>query len=137
MMLHRFPPAPYAPRRGYLIPVISLALSASALLCILSAGVLAVANALTGYTLSVSAPPLKSPLSHAALVCYIIFGPMLGLILCLSQRGLAEQRYGSNLLLGYRMKRFNAIALTIAGVATAATALTVLLLFLGKALSGG
>ncbi len=106
-------------------------------LCILSAGVLAVANALTGYTLSVSAPPLKSPLSHAALVCYIIFGPMLGLILCLSQRGLAEQRYGSNLLLGYRMKRFNAIALTIAGMATAATALTVLLLFLGKALSGG
>ncbi len=137
MTRHLSPPTPYAPRRGYIIPVISLALSLPALFCILGVGVLAVANALTGYTLSLSASPLRSPLGYAALVCYIIFGPMLGVILCLSQRGLAEQRYGSDLLLGYRMKRLNTIALTIAGVATAATTLSVMLLFLGKVLSGG
>lgn len=137
MTPHHTPPALYAPRRGYIIPFVSLALSLPALLCIIGIGALAAANALTGYTLSLSAPPLRSPLGYAALVCYVIFGPVLGVILCLSQRGLAEQRYGSDLLLGYRMKRLNTIALTIAGVAMAATALSVMLLFLGKALSGG
>ena len=42
---------------------------------------------------------------------------MLALVLCTTQRTRAEQLYGSALLLGFRIKRLNALALWCAGIA--------------------
>ncbi|HZC04199.1 MAG TPA: hypothetical protein VE338_01020 [Ktedonobacterales bacterium] len=126
--------SPYAPRRGYLIPALSLALSVPSLIATFSLSALAITHALTGYNLPVSMPPLQSALEFTVIVCYIVFGPMLGLILCVSQRARAEQLYGSDLLLGYRMRRLNTIALWSAGVAISAM---MLVLLLTMALRGG
>ncbi len=42
---------------------------------------------------------------------------MLALVLCTTQRTRAEHIYGSSLLLGFRIKRLNAVALWCAGLA--------------------
>lgn len=118
--------APYASRTGYLVPFASLALSLPTLVTVVGLGSVALYHALTGYTLAVSTPPLlQSPLAFAAMVCYLVLGPMLGAILCLTQRTRAEQRYGSALLLGYQMKRLNTLALCSAALAIAALMLLV------------
>ena len=125
--------APYAPRRGYIVPVVSLALSIPSLLATFSLCALAALHALTGYNLPVSTPPLRSALGFTALVCYIVFGPLLAVIICVSQRARAEQVYGSDLLLGYRMKRMNTIALMSAGAAICAMMLVLALSFVLRA----
>ncbi|HEX8997198.1 MAG TPA: hypothetical protein VF812_14315 [Ktedonobacterales bacterium] len=110
-------PAPFAPRRGYLIPALAFALSLPSLMATLSLSALAALHALSGRAFTLSAPPLRSPVGFAALVCYLVFGPALGFILCVSQRARAEQTYGSVLLLGYRMRRLNTLALWCAALA--------------------
>lgn len=54
---------------------------------------------------------LQPPLAFGVVVCYIVFGPMLGCIICLTQRTRREQVYGSVLLLGFRMKHIDFIVL--------------------------
>lgn len=125
--------APYAPRRGYIVPAVSLALSIPSLLAMFGLCALAALHALTGYNLPVSAPPLRSALGFTALVCYIVFGPLLAVIICVSQRARAEQVYGSDLLLGYRMKRMNTIALLSAGAAICAMMLALVVSFVLRA----
>ncbi len=125
---------PYAPRSGYIIPVVSLALSIPSLVTTCGVCALAAVHGLTGYNLPLSAPPLRSALGFTALVCYLVFGPVLAVIICASQRARAERVYGSDLLLGYRMKRLNTIALWSAGAAICAL---MLVLFLSLALRGG
>ena len=128
--------APYAPRRGYLLPFVSLALSLPPLLFALAACSIAIYHAATGLTLDVVAPALQSAAAYGVIVCYIVFGPLIGLILCLTQRGLAQQAYGSDLMLGYRMKRLNTLALSVAAVAVCTVFLLIVVLFAGHALTG-
>lgn len=110
--------APYAPARGYLVPLVSLALSLPPLLILLGVALLAAYHALTGQNFDTSAPPtFVSPLAFGLAVCYIVLGPFAAVVLCLTQRTRAEQTYGSALLLGYRMKRLNTMALYSAGLA--------------------
>lgn len=127
--------APYPSRSGYLMPVVSLALSLPTLVGALGLGGVALYHALTGQTLNVSVPPfLQSPLAFGGVVCYLVFGPMLGGVLCLTQRTRTEQVYGSVLLLGFRMKRLNTLALWSAGLAMS---LLMLLVVVGMVLRGG
>lgn len=125
--------APYAPRRGYIIPALSLALSIPSLAATVGLCALAAYHALTGYNVPLSAPPLRSAAGFTALVCYVVFGPVLAVIICVSQRARAEQIYGSDLLLGYRMKRMNTLALWSAGVAICAIMLVVVVSFVLRA----
>lgn len=116
--------APYAPARGYLVPFVSLALSLPTLVFVLAVALMAAYHALTGRTFSESAQPvLVSPLAFGLAICYLMLGPFAALALCLTQRTRAEQTYGSVLLLGYRMKRLNTIALYSAGLAICIIAL--------------
>lgn len=118
MQHHPHRGAPYAPRLGYLVPLVSLALSLPTLVVVLTLSGVMLYHTLTRHTLDVSAPPfLQSPLGFALVVCYIVFGPVLGCVLCLTQRTRTEQVYGSVLLLGFSMKRLNTFALSIAGLA--------------------
>lgn len=128
--------APYAPRRGYLLPFVSLALSLPPFLIVLAACAIAIYHAMTGQTFDLVAPALQSAAVYGAIVCYIVFGPLIGLILCLTQRGLAQQVYGSDLMLGYRMKRLNTLALSVAAVAVCTLFLLITALFVGHALIG-
>jgi hypothetical protein len=90
----------------------SLALSLPTLIGALALSGVALYHALRGQVLDVSAPPvLQSPLGFAVVVCYLMLGPILGGILCLTHRTRTEQVYGSVLLLGFRMKRLNTVAL--------------------------
>ncbi|HET9110406.1 MAG TPA: hypothetical protein VFN78_06260 [Ktedonobacterales bacterium] len=125
--------APYAPRRGYIIPALSLALSIPPLVAVFGVCALAVFHALTGYNLPLSAPPLRSAAGFTALVCYVVFGPVLAVIICVSQRARAEQIYGSDLFLGYRMKQLNTLALWSAGAAICAIMLVLVLSFVLRA----
>jgi hypothetical protein len=54
-------------------------------------------------------------------------GPMLAAVLCITQRTHAEEVYGSALLLGFRIKRLNTIALRTAVLALATSVLIALL----------
>lgn len=63
---------PYAPGVGYLVPLVSLALSLPTLVGALTLSGAALYHALTGQTLGISAPSiLQSPLGFAVLVCYL------------------------------------------------------------------
>lgn len=135
-MVHDHPQRrdPYPPRSGYLVPVVSLALSLPTLVGTLALGGVALYHALTGQALDVSVPPLvQSPLGFSLAVCYLAFGPVLGGILCLTQRTHTEQVYGSALLLGYKMKRLNTLALWSAGLAIS---VLLLLVVVGLVLRG-
>lgn len=136
MSRHAHPdPTPYAPARGYLVPILSLALSLPPLLCTLSLFTLATYHAATGGSFNAGGSAvLLPPLVFGLALCYIVLGPMAAFVLCLTQRTRAEQTYGSALLLGYRMKRLNTIALCCAGLAVA---VLVLLLAAGMVLRGG
>lgn len=112
--------APYAPRRGYAIPIASLALSFPALVTMPTLLGLALYHALSGRDLIAGASPILLPSALATLaLCLILFGPMLALMLCVTQRARAEQIYGAVFYLGYRMKRLNTIALRCAVLALA------------------
>src|SRR4051794_5975822 len=86
--------APYAPRAGYLVALVSLALSLPTLVGALTLSGAARYHALMGQTLGISAPPiLQLPVGFAVLVCNLVFGPTLAGILCLTQRTRSEQIY--------------------------------------------
>lgn len=129
---HQHIHAPFASARGYLIPVLSFALSLPTL--VVSA--LTTYHALTGYTFDVSTQVVQvSPLVFGFGSLYIIFGPVLGSIICITQRTRAEQIYGSVHLLGFRIKRMNTIALYIAALALGLLLFSVMLTILGTALT--
>lgn len=127
--------APYPSRRGYFVPLVSLTLSLPTLVCALTLVSAALYHALTGRALDagISSVVLPPP-AFAVGVCYLVLGPVLGGVLCLSQRTQTEQRYGSVLLLGFRMKRLNTLALYSAGLAIA---VLMLLVVAGMLLRGG
>ncbi|MGZ3600201.1 MAG: hypothetical protein ACXWQ5_10890 [Ktedonobacterales bacterium] len=127
--------APYEPHVGYLVPRVSLALSLPTLVGALTLSGVALYHALTGQTFGISAPPfLQSPLGFAVVVCTFVFGPILGGMLCLTQRTRTEQIYGSALLLGFRMKSMNTLALYTAGLPMGVLMLP---LIVGMLLRGG
>ncbi|HEX8983349.1 MAG TPA: hypothetical protein VF792_11295 [Ktedonobacterales bacterium] len=118
--------APYAPRRDFAVPIVSLALTVPALVAPPTAAALALFHAISGRDLSAGAGAilLPSPVFTLA-ICLILFGPMLALMLCVTQRARAEQTYGADFYLGYRMKRLNTIALGCAGTGLAVVTLTI------------
>lgn len=107
--------APYAPARGILVPILSLALSLPTILVGIAWVAAATYALLAGHGIYTGAPrslPVPWP------VCmWVLLGPLLALALCASQRGRAEELYGSALLLGYRIKRWNTVALWCAAAA--------------------
>lgn len=111
--------APFAPRVGYMIPCVSLVVSLVSLATLTSLGGVAVYHALTGRQLA-TPPVLIPPVMFAAGVCFVTLGPMLSVLLCLAQRAHAQQTYGSDMFLGYRMKRMNTVALYCGALAVAA-----------------
>ena len=122
--------APYPSAIWQVVPIVGLALSVPTLLESLALGGWAVYHALTGQVLdlSVLSPFFQLPLAPAIAVLYTVFGPMAACAMCLTQRACAHETYGSVLLLGFRMKRMNTIALYVAASALVAVAGLVLLL---------
>lgn len=117
--------APYAPRRDFAIPIASLALSFPALVAMPTFVGLALYHALSGRDLIAGAAPILLPSALVTLaICLIFFGPVLALMLCVTQRARAEQVYGADFYLGYSIKRLNTIALYCAGLALAFVTLT-------------
>lgn len=109
--------APYAPSRAFLVPVASIVLSLPTLFVGLFLVVAGVYRAISGSSLYTGATEVVQVPVLACL--FLILGPMLALVLCTTQRTRAEQVYGSALLLGFRIKRLNTIALWCAGLALA------------------
>lgn len=120
------PVIPYAPRRGFVIPIASLVLSVPALVAMPTFLGLALYHTLSRRDLITGSATIVLPSEAVTLVvCLILFGPMLALIMCVTQRARAEQVYGADFYLGYRMKRLNTIALYCAGLALAFVTLTI------------
>lgn len=111
---------PFAPAWGFAVPLIAFALSLPTLLSSLIFGTLAIYHAVASseHTSSAETVLQVSP-AFVLVLLYIVFGPMLGCVLCVTQRTRAEQVYGSVHLLGFRMKRMNTIALYCCGLALA------------------
>lgn len=109
--------APYAPSRAFLVPIVSIVLSLPTLFIGLFLVISGTYRAISGGSLYTGA---GAAVEIPALVCMgLVLGPMLGLVLCTTQRTRAEQVYGSALLLGFRIKRLNTIALWCGGLALA------------------
>lgn len=126
---------PYAPRRGFAIPIASLVLSFPALVAMPTVLGLALYHTLSRHDLIAgNATIALSSAVVTPVICLILFGPMLALIMCVTQRARAEQVYGADFYLGYRMKQLNTIALYCAGVALAFVTLT---MFSGLLLRAG
>lgn len=107
--------APYAPAWGILLPVASILLSAPTLVTGLSLVVSGTYLAISGRSLYSGGPQvLQVPVPFCL---YLVLGPMIALVLCTTQRTRAEQMYGSALLLGFKIKRLNTVALWCAGLA--------------------
>lgn len=109
--------APYAPARDILVPFISLALSLPTILIGLLwvISVAATSVPLIGHGLSTGAPP--SLMVPWPVCLWTLLGPVTAGMLCVTQRTRAQERYGSALLLGYRIMRWNTLALQCAVVA--------------------
>lgn len=117
---------PYAPRRGFAIPIASLVLSFPALVAMPTVLGLALYHTLSRRDLIAGNATIALPSAVVTpVICLILFGPMLALIMCVTQRARAEQVYGADFYLGYRMKRLNTIALYCAGFALAFVTLTI------------
>ncbi len=126
--------APFASAYGYLIPGASLALS----LPTLAVDLVLISHAVTGYSFDINTSLIHiSPFASAFGCLYIVFGPILGGLLCVTQRARAEQTYGSVHLLGFKMKRMNTIALYVAGLALGLLLASGLLTILHNALTPG
>jgi F0F1-type ATP synthase assembly protein I len=96
---------------------------------------LALYHALSGRDLIAGRATILLPSALVTLaICLIVFGPMLALMLCVTQRARAEQVYGADFYLGYSIKRLNTIALYCAGLALAFVTLTI---FSGLVLRAG
>ncbi len=122
---------PFASAYGYLIPGASLVLS----LPTLAVDLVLISHAVTGF--SIQTVIQISPFASAFGCLYIVFGPILGGLLCVTQRARAEQTYGSVHLLGFKMKRMNTIALYVAGLALGLLLGSGLLIILHTALTTG
>lgn len=106
---------PYAPARGILVPVVGIALSLPTLVIGLTLALSGVYMAVTGRSVYAGGPQVL--LVPVPVCLYLILGPMIALVLCTTQRTRAEQVYGSALLLGFKIKRLNKVALWCAGLA--------------------
>ena len=109
--------APYAPARALLVPIVSIVISAPTLLIGLLLVISGTYLALFGHSLYASTPLVVQV--PVPMCLFLVLGPMAALVLCTSQRTRAEQAYGSSLLLGFRIKRLNAVALWCAALALA------------------
>lgn len=124
----------FEPAFGYLVPIASLALSLPTLVF----DIAVTYHTLTGNTFDTSERGIQAPPFAFAFGCLcIVFGPLLGLIICIVQRTHAEQTYGSVHLLGFRIKRLNTIALYIAILALGLLLLSGLLIMLRNAVTPG
>lgn len=111
------------------MPIVSFALSLPTLLVALVLTALAIVHAATGSNLdaNLGAPAaVQLPVGFALMWLYFLLGPMLGAVICLTQRTRTEETYGSVHLLGFRMKRLNTLALWSAGLALGALVLLVM-----------
>lgn len=116
--------APYAPMRGILLPAASILLSVPT---ILIGGFFVVSGAfdlLSGHSLYAGGQQVVQLPIFGCL--YLALGPVIALMVCITQRTRAEQVYGSALLLGFRIKRLNRVALWCAALALATLPLIVL-----------
>jgi hypothetical protein len=109
--------APYAPTRALLVPIVSIVISAPTLLIGLLLVVSGTYLAIFGHSLYAGTPLVMQV--PVPLCLFLVLGPVLALVLCTTQRTRAEQMYGSSLLLGFRIKRLNALALWCAALALA------------------
>lgn len=109
--------APYAPSRAFLVPSLSIVLSLPTFFIGLFLVISGIYRAISGGSLYTGATAVVQVPALACLV--LVLGPMLALVLCTTQRTRAEQIYGSALLLGFRIKRLNTIALWFAALALA------------------
>ncbi len=128
--------APYAPARDILVPIASLALSLPTIVIGLLWVIAAATSApllLLGHSLSTGAP--RSLMIPWPVCLWTLLGPITAGMLCVTQRTRAQERYGSALLLGYRIMRWNTLALQCAVVAMvllpALGVVTIVLLALG------
>ncbi len=80
---NRHSQTPFASAYGYLIPGVSLALS----LPTLTVALVLIYHAVTGYVIGINIHLMPiSPFAPAVGFLYIVYGPMLGGLLCVTQR---------------------------------------------------
>jgi hypothetical protein len=107
--------APFASGHALLVPIVSLALSLPTLFTELIAVGINAYEIVTRRALVTTAQTLQLPGLGVGLGClYLVMGPLVAIVLCITQRTRAEQQYGSALLLGFRIKRLNTLALRAA-----------------------
>lgn len=104
---------------AYLVPAVSLVLSLPALLCLLALCAVAGYHALTGHALDLSAaqPLLQRPVVPGLLLLYVVFGPMLGVVLCVLQRVRMLGASGGSRVRRVRPSAADGLALGTAGLA--------------------
>ncbi len=109
---------PFEPSLGIAVPLVSLALSMPTNLLGLAAIVISADEVITRRSLVATSQVVTLPGLGVGLGClYLVMGPLVAVVMCISQRTHAEQAYGSSLLLGFRIKRLNTIALRSAVLA--------------------
>jgi hypothetical protein len=128
--------APFASRHALLVPIASLALSTPTIVTGLAAICITMYEVLARRAIVSTAQTLQLPGLGVGLGClYLLMGPLLALVLCISQRTHAEATYDSALLLGYRIKRLNTIALRAAVLALGMIAVMVVISILNTAIN--
>lgn len=125
-----------SPVQVYLAPAISLTLSLPILAGLLALSVVAGYLALTGRTLDLSAaePILRQPFVPGLLVLYVVFGPVLAVVLCLLQRVRVLDRLSETRVQRMRLPPVNGLAL---GIAALTLGLLLLFIIVGMVMRGG
>lgn len=115
-----------APRGAVLVPLVSLAFSVPPLLVVLAAGGMIVYLALTGQPLGSAVPSILVSGSLVRLgVSYVILGPMLAIVLCVSQRARSRPDPRGSSALRITGRSLDSVALVIAGLAVAVMLLAI------------